>query len=70
MARSADKAYWRDLESRAHLPEVQELIRQEIRNGMIRVRPNPDGSIRIVPAGGTEAQDPIEKNPSPGRPAD
>ena len=30
-----------------HLPEVQELIPQEIQKGTIRVRPNPDGSIRI-----------------------
>jgi hypothetical protein len=49
MARSGDDAYWRDLESHAHLPEVQEVIREEIRKGTIRVRPNPDGSIRIVP---------------------
>jgi hypothetical protein len=49
MARSGDNAYLRDLESHAHLLEVQEVIREEIRNGTIRVRPNPDGSIRIVP---------------------
>ena len=33
MARSADEAHWRDLESHAHLPEVQERIRQEIQEG-------------------------------------
>ncbi len=49
MARSRDDAYWRDLESHAHLPEVQEIIREEIRKGTIRVHPRPDGSIRIVP---------------------
>jgi hypothetical protein len=49
MARSDDDDYWRDLESHAHLPEVQEIIREEIRKGTIRVRSNPDGSIRIVP---------------------
>jgi hypothetical protein len=49
MARSGDNTYWRDLESQAHLPEVQEIIRDEIQQGTIRVRPNPDGSIRIVP---------------------
>jgi hypothetical protein len=43
------EARWRDVESNAHLPEVQEVIREEIRKGTIRVRPNPDGSIRIVP---------------------
>jgi hypothetical protein len=49
MATSGNDAYWRDLESHAHLPDVQELIREEIQKGWIRVRPNPDGSIRIVP---------------------
>ena len=49
MAHAGDDHYWRDLESHAHLTEVQEVIREEIRKGMIRVRPNPDGSIRIVP---------------------
>jgi len=49
MAQSADEADWRDLESNAHLPEVQERIRQEIQRGTIRVRPNSDGGIRIVP---------------------
>ena len=58
MARSGDDAYWRDLESHAHLPEVQELIRQEIQKGTIRVRPNPDGSIRIMPVRQPEIRDP------------
>jgi hypothetical protein len=49
MAHAGDDAYWRDLESHAHLSEVQEVIREEIRTRTIRVRPNPDGSIRIVP---------------------
>ena len=49
MARLGDDAYWRDLEAHADLPDVQELIRQEIQKGRIRVRPNPDGSIRIMP---------------------
>ena len=58
MARSGDDAYWRDLESHAHLPEVQELIRQEIQKGTIRVRANPDGSIRIVPVRPSKTQKP------------
>jgi hypothetical protein len=58
MARSGDDAYWRDLESHAHLSDVQELIRQEIQKGKIRVRPNPDGSIRIVPIRQLETQEP------------
>ena len=58
MPRSGEKALWRDLESHAQLPEVQEIIRQEIHKRTIRVRPNPDGSIRIVPIGRPETQDP------------
>jgi hypothetical protein len=58
MARTRDSEYWRDLEAHAHLPEVQELIRQEIRMGTIRVRPNPDGSIRIVPVKRLETREP------------
>jgi hypothetical protein len=60
MARSVDNAYWRDLESHAHLPEVQELIRQEVQQGTIRVRPKPGGGIRIVPVGMPEREEPIE----------
>jgi hypothetical protein len=63
MACSGDDAYWRDLEAYAHLAEVQELIRQEILNGTIRVRPNPDGSIRIVPV-----REPEIRDPGPPRP--
>ena len=51
MIRSTDEAYWHDLESNAHLPEVQDIIRQEIENGTIRVRPKPSGGIRIMPVG-------------------
>ena len=57
-ARSGDEADWRDLEAKTHVPEVQEFIRQEVRKGTIRVRPNPDGSIRIVPVRQAEAQGP------------
>jgi hypothetical protein len=51
MKHPTDEAYWRDLESNAHLPNVQELIRQEIQSGTIRVRPKPGSGIRIVPVG-------------------
>ncbi len=51
MIHPTDEARWRDLESNAHLPGVQELIREEIRRGAIRVRPEPGGGIRIVPVG-------------------
>ena len=64
LARRGDKpmihptveARWRELESNAHLPDVQELIRQEIQSGTIRVRPKPGGGIRIVPVGMAESE--------------
>jgi hypothetical protein len=51
------EARWRELESNAHLPDVQELIREEIQRGTIRVRPKPDGGIRIVPVGVPESEE-------------
>jgi hypothetical protein len=53
------EARWRELESNAHLPEVQKLIRQEIQSGTIRLRPKPGGGIRIVPVGIPEREEPI-----------
>ena len=35
MIHPIDEARWRELESKAHLPEVQELIRQEIQSRTI-----------------------------------
>jgi hypothetical protein len=58
-----NKAYWRNLESNAHLPDVQELIREEILKGTIRVRPKPGGGILILPIGVPESQEPIEVEP-------
>jgi hypothetical protein len=49
MPHRSDESRWRDLESDAHLPEVQDNIREEIQNGMIRVQPKPGGGICIVP---------------------
>jgi hypothetical protein len=49
MPHRSDESRWRDLESEAHLPEVQEIIREEIQNGTIRVQPKPGGGICIVP---------------------
>jgi hypothetical protein len=44
-----DEARWRDLESNAHLPEIQELIRQEIQNGTIRTEFNlTSGKIKPI----------------------
>jgi len=41
---------WRELQEKAHLPAVQELIREGIVRGDIRVRPAPGGGILIIPA--------------------
>jgi len=65
MIHPTDEARWRDLESKAHLPEVQELIRQEVQRGTIRVRPKRDGGIRILPVVVPESEEPIEVEPPP-----
>jgi len=65
MIHPTDEARWRDLEANAHLPEVQEIIRQEILNGTIRVRPKPDGGIRIVPIGISDSGELTEMEPPP-----
>jgi hypothetical protein len=46
----AMQPHWRGLEAEADRPEIQELIRREIRRGTIRVVPAPEGTIRIIPA--------------------
>ena len=65
MIHPIDETRWRELESNAHLPDVQELIRQEILNGTIRVCPKRGGGIRIVPVGIPESEEPIEEEPLP-----
>jgi hypothetical protein len=60
MTQSADDAYWCDLESNAHRPEVQELIREEIQSGTIRVCPKGESAIRIMPVDMPESGRPIE----------
>ncbi len=62
---TTDDAHWRDLESNAHLPTVQELIREKIQSGTIRVRPKRDGGIRILPVGTPESEAPTEVEPPP-----
>ena len=44
---------WESLQAKAHLPEVQALIRREISRGDIRVVPAPGGGIQIIPTNGT-----------------
>ena len=44
-----DEARWRDLEAKAHLPEAQAIIRRLIREGIIRVRPQGENGIQIIP---------------------
>lgn len=60
MTQSAKDAYWRDLESNAHLPEVQELIPEEIQSGTIRVCPNGESGIRIMPVDMPVGGQPVE----------
>jgi hypothetical protein len=40
---------WESLQENAHLPEIQEIIRREIRRGTIRVVPAQGAGIRIIP---------------------
>ncbi len=60
MAQSADDAYWRDLEANAHRPDIQEIIREEIQSGTIRVCPKGKSGIRIMPVDMPESEQPIE----------
>ena len=48
MIHRTSESRWGHLAAHAHLPEVQEMIRQEIRKGTIRVRPRSGGGIEIV----------------------
>jgi hypothetical protein len=56
---------WKDLEAKAHLPEVQAIIRREIFRGTIRIAPTPSGAIRIVPLDGNEVEE-SEASPHAG----
>jgi hypothetical protein len=49
MRPTGENQRWRALEAGAHLPKVQEQIRREIRKGTIRVVPEGNAGIRIVP---------------------
>jgi hypothetical protein len=49
MSPRSGSSRWRSLQAEAHSPEAQEVIRQEIFKGTIRVVPGPDGGIRIIP---------------------
>jgi hypothetical protein len=51
-------ARWNALQAEAHRPESQEIIRQEITKGTIRVVPGPGGGIRIIPCVTNNRRDP------------
>jgi hypothetical protein len=70
MTQSTDDAYWRDLESNSHRPEVQELIGEEIQSGTIRVRPKGKSGICILPVHILEGGQPLELESPPSPPQD
>jgi hypothetical protein len=59
-----DEARLRWLEANADRPDVQELIRQEIVRGNVRVVPGPGDGIRIIPV---RAADRAAEGPSSGQ---
>jgi hypothetical protein len=52
------------LQAKAHIPEVQAIIRREIAGGSIRVAPAPGGGIRIIRTDGGMVEEP-EPLPAP-----
>jgi hypothetical protein len=56
--RNPKAAHWATRQARAHLPEVQPIIRREIYGGNIRVVPAPSGGIRIIPTDGSVVEEP------------
>jgi hypothetical protein len=63
MPPDSDQTRWKMLERNAHQPDVQKLIRQEIRDRTIRVVPGFNGGIRIIPTDlRTRISDPSRRN--------
>jgi hypothetical protein len=60
--RKSKAAYWATLQARAHLPEVQAIIRRAIYRGTICVVPAPSSGIRIIPTDGSVVE---ETRPTP-----
>jgi hypothetical protein len=55
-------AYWGNLQAKAHLPEIQAIIRQEVYRDTIRVVRAAGGGIRIIPTDGSTVE---ESEPAP-----
>ena len=56
---------WETLQARAHLPEVQAIIRRGISRGTIRVVPAAGGGIRIIPTTDDRPFEALEPSPPP-----
>ena len=52
---------WEALQAEAHRPEIQQRIRRAIAAGVIRVLPDSDGGLRIVPIQHGPAGGPIRR---------
>ena len=69
MTTPAHEARWRLLEAEAAMPEAQEVIREEIRRGTIRVVPARGGGIRIIPNAPATGEPPSTPDAGSRRPA-
>ena len=56
-AKARPTYYWGNLQAKAHLPDIQAIIRQEIYRGTIRVVPAAGGGIRIIPTDGSTVEE-------------
>jgi hypothetical protein len=68
MRLNSDQSRWKALERNAHRPDVQALIRREIRKGTIRVVPDLKCGIRIIPISPETKTPPPRGNPNAAPP--